>query len=113
LPSYSENGVEVTDIVGSNSPVFLHTKIVYQHLKFERNTEKLINIQKSFNAIIYVVSGEFEIKNQKIVRGESLLISSVEKPSVVSTKSINKGEIIFCSAIPHKEPIYQHGPYVD
>jgi len=112
LPSYSENGVEVTAIVGSNSPVFLNTEITYQHLKFIKNAQKPITIQKDSNAIIYIVSGEFQINNQHTLAGESLLISSQELGQLdIIANSV--GSIVFCSGIPHKEPIYQHGPYVD
>jgi len=112
LPSYSENGIEVTDIVGSNSPVFLNTEITYQHLKFIKNAQKPITIQKDSNAIIYIVSGEFQINNQHTLAGESLLISSQELGQLdIIANSV--GSIVFCSGIPHKEPIYQHGPYVD
>ena len=112
LPSYSENGVEVTDIVGSNSPVFLNTEISYQHLRFSKDAQKPIMIQKDTNAIIYIVSGEFRINNQQTLAGESLLISSQEESQLdITAKSI--GSIVVCSGIPHKEPIYQHGPYVD
>jgi redox-sensitive bicupin YhaK (pirin superfamily) len=112
LPSYSENGVEVTDIVGSNSPVFLNTEITYQHLKFSKDAQKPITIQKDSNAIIYIVSGEFQINKQHTLSGESLLISSEEVGQIdITAKST--GSIIVCSGVPHKEPIYQHGPYVD
>jgi len=112
LPSYSENGIEVTDIVGSNSPVFLNTEITYQHLKFIKNAQKPITIQKDSNAIIYIVSGEFQINNQHTLAGESLLISSQELGQLdIIANSV--GSIVFCSGIPHNEPIYQHGPYVD
>jgi len=112
LPSYSENGVEVTDIVGSNSPVFLNTEITYQHLKFIKDAQKPVTIQKDSNAIIYIVSGEFQINNQHTLAGESLLISSQE-PGQLDITAKSFGSIIVCSGIPHKEPIYQHGPYVD
>jgi len=112
LPSYSENGVEVTDIVGSKSPVFLNTEITYQHLKFSKDSQKPITIQKDSNAIIYIVSGEFQVNNQHVLSGESLLISSQEEGQIdITAKSI--GSVVVCSGVPHKEPIYQHGPYVD
>jgi len=112
LPSYSENGVEVIDIVGSNSPVFLNTEITYQHLKFGKDTQKRFFIQKKSNAIIYIVSGEFEINKQKTLAGESLLISTQEE-SLLNVISYNEGSLVICSGTPHREPIYQHGPYVD
>jgi len=112
LPSYSENSVEVTDIVGSNSPVFLNTEINYQHLKFNKDAQKSIMIQKDSNAIIYIVSGEFQINNQHTLAGESLLISSLEEGQLDITAK-NIGDIVFCSGAPHNEPIHQHGPYVD
>ena len=112
LPSYSENSVEVTDIVGLNSPVFLNTEINYQHLKFNKDAQKSIMIQKDSNAIIYIVSGEFQINNQHTLAGESLLISSLEAGQLDITAK-NIGDIVFCSGAPHNEPIHQHGPYVD
>ena len=112
LPSYSENGVEVIDIVGSNSPVFLNTEITYQHLKFGKDTQKRFFTQRKSNAIIYIVSGEFEINKQKTLAGESLLISTQEE-SLLNVISYNEGSLVICSGTPHREPIYQHGPYVD
>ena len=112
LPSYLENGVEVTDIVGSNSPVFLNTEITYQHLKFSKDAQKPIMIQKDSNSIIYIVSGEFQINGQKTLAGESLLISTKEESSLDVTSQY-EGSIVICSGIPHREPIFQHGPYVD
>ena len=112
LPSYSENGVEVIDIVGSNSPVFLNTQITYQHLKFGKETQKSVMIQNNSNAIIYIVSGEFQINKQNILAGESLLINS-HKSSQLSITTQKNGCVMFCSGTPHKEPIHQHGPYVD
>ena len=112
LPSYSENGIEVTDIVGSNSPVFLNTEITYQHLKFVKAIQKSTMVQKYSNVIIYIVSGEFQINKQHTLSGESLLISSQKVGQIdITAKSI--GSIVVCSAVPHKEPIHQHGPYVD
>jgi len=112
LPSYSENSVKVTDIVGSNSPVFLNTEITYQYLKFGKDTHKTVLIQKDSNAIIYIVSGEFEINKLKVKLGESLLIST-ESADLIKISTENKGSLVFCSGIPHGDPIYQHGPYVD
>ena len=112
LPSCSENGVEVTDIVGSKSPVFLNTEITYQHLKFSKDAQKPIKIQKDLNAIIYIVSGEFQINNQKILAGESLLISTKED-SLLDLTCKYDGNLVICSGAPHRELIFQHGPYVD
>ena len=112
LPTYSENGVEVTEIVGPNSPVFLNTEITYQHLKFEKDSQKQIIIQKKLNAIIYIVSGEFEINNINTRKGESLVISS-DSDKFLLIRNIIKGALTICSALPHNETIYQHGPYVD
>jgi len=112
LPSYSENGVEVVDIVGSNSTVFLNTEITYQHLRFGKETQLLIKVPKDSNAIIYIVSGEFDISNQRITAGESFLISTHEEEQLVIS-AISSGNVVSCIGMPHKEGIYQHGPYVD
>ena len=112
LPSYSENGIEVTEIVGPNSPVFLNTEITYQYVKFEESSNKLMMIQKNSNTIIYIVSGSFEINNQKINSGESLLIST-RSENDLSICSIRAGRLVICSAQAHMEPINQNGPYVD
>ena len=112
LPSYSENGVEVIDIVGSNSPVFLNTEITYQYLKFKKDTQKSIKLSEHSNAIIYIVSGEFQVNSKNIKTGESFLISTKEEDSIsIAGKSL--GIIIICCGRPHREAILQHGPYVD
>ena len=90
----------------------LNTEITYQHLKFFKDAQKPITIQKDPNAIVYIASGEFQINKQHALSEESLLISSQEVGQIdITAKSI--GSIVVCSGVPHKEPIYQHGPYVD
>ena len=112
LPCYSENGVKVVDIVGNNSPIILNTEVKYQHLKFKKNTQMSIKIQKKTNSVIYVVSGCFEISNIEVGQRESLLISSNNFNSM-DILSTGIGELMYLSGLPHHEPIYQHGPYVD
>jgi len=69
-------------------------------------------VQKYSNVIIYIVSGEFQINNLRTLAGESLLISTQDANQLnITSKGV--GSIVICSGVPHNEPIYQHGSYVD
>ena len=111
LPTTYFGDVRVTDIVGGESPVHLNTEITYQFYELKKGTKFSIKVNEDFNVVIYIVSGEFDINQIKYMKGEFSLISAKDI-SFVNTECITTGSFIICSGMPHKEPIYQHGPYV-
>jgi len=59
-----------------------------------------------------VLSGDIVLAGEALSPTESLLIKADEEQNL-SIQAKTGSEFMFCSGLPHKEPIYQHGPYVD
>ena len=60
---------------------------------------------------VYVVSGEIQVSNVKVKPGKAYFFEQ-------GTRGLDlRGEkntlVMTASGIPHRQPIYQHGPYVD
>jgi quercetin 2,3-dioxygenase len=112
LPLTPFEGGHCRTIVGEASPIKLHTNITYQHVTLEQNKHYQIYINHGLNAIIYVLSGDIVLGDETLGTTESLLIKANEAQNL-SIKAKTDSEFMFASGIPHKQPIYQHGPYVD
>ena len=112
LPKYNIGEVEVIDVVGGESPIFLNTRVHYQVLNFEISAKFTWQIRKNFNAVIYIVSGAFNLNKTEVKPGESLLLST-DSDILITIQSKTVGSLVMCSASPHGERIFQNGPYVD
>ncbi len=112
LPLTPFEGGHCRTIVGEASPIKLHTNITYQHVTLEQNKHYQIYINHGLNAIIYVLSGDIVLGDETLGATESLLIKANEAQNL-SIKAKTDSEFMFCCGLPHHEPIYQHGPYVD
>ena len=112
LPTYIKDGIEITEIVGKESPVVISTEVIYRFIKFSKPTSFPIKVDSASNAIIYILSGVLEIENQETCNKEWLLIKA-DEGETIHIRAKTSGQVIFCLGRPHGEPIYQHGPYVD
>jgi len=99
-------------IVGEGSPIKLHTEITYQHVSLNKDKQYQIYINQGLNAILYVLSGNITLDNETLGSAESLLIEADEEQNL-SIQAKTDSEFMFCCGLPHHQPIYQHGPYVD
>ena len=99
-------------IVGEGSPIKLHTDITYQHVSLNKDKQYQIYINQGLNAILYVLSGNITLDNETLGSAESLLIEADEEQNL-SIQAKTDSEFMFCCGLPHHQPIYQHGPYVD
>lgn len=112
LPETTFEGGHFRTIVGEGSPIDLHTNITYQHVTLKENKQYQIYINQGLNAILYVLYGDVVLENETLKANESLLIEAIEEQNL-SIKAKTDSEFMFCCGLPHHEPIYQHGPYVD
>ena len=53
------------------------------------------------------------VPSQHQVDATQALLIDPEKQQDLLIKATTDSEFMFCSGLPHHEPIYQHGPYVD
>ena len=112
LPVTTFEGGYCRTIVGEGSPIELHTDITYQHVKIEQNKQYQIYINQGLNAVIYALSGDIVLAGETLSSTESLLIEADEEQNL-SIQAKTDSEFMFCCGLPHHQPIYQHGPYVD
>ena len=112
LPAnYFEGGYSV-DIVGNNSPIVLHTKIAYQHIYLEENTQYCAPIKFEHNVIVYLLQGAIELEGQTLQAKEAFMIEKF-KAKELNIRAKQTCSFMLCSALAHNEAIYQHGPFVD
>lgn len=112
LPIEGFDGGHCIHIVGDESPIMLHTKIVYQHIKLEKDAQYNANIRKNHQSIIYVLDGSIGVAQESLNARQAWLIEQNQTENF-SINAITDTEFMFCTGIPHKEPIHQHGPFVD
>jgi redox-sensitive bicupin YhaK (pirin superfamily) len=112
LPTVNFKGGYYRTIVGDESPIKLHTVINYRHFNIEKEGEFQLNLGQESHAIIYVISGDLTIDEHEINTAQALFIDSKSGRDLL-IKAKTSSEFMFASGIPHKQPIYQHGPYVD
>ncbi len=112
LPVTTFEGGYCRTIVGEGSPIELHTDITYQHVHLKQDHFYQIYINQGLNAIIYVLSGELILGNETVSVTKALLLECNEEQNL-SIKADKDSEFMFCCGMPHHQPIYQHGSYVD
>jgi redox-sensitive bicupin YhaK (pirin superfamily) len=122
-PSYQEvlaedfvtvsfQGGDYRTIVGAGSVVKLHTDITYQHFNLNKDRHYQLPIDHGLQVIVYVLLGSVMIDGHQASSTQALLIDSQKRQNLL-IKAKSDSAFMVCSGTPHKEPIYQHGPYVD
>jgi len=122
-PSYQEalekdlavvtfQGGNYRTIVGAGSIIKLQTDITYHHFHLAKNGHYQLSFDQGSHAIVYVLLGSLAIGKHQVDATQALLIDP-EKQQDLLIKATTDSEFMFCSGLPHHEPIYQHGPYVD
>ena len=105
------NSVRVKTIVDAEEGIQLNSKVSYHERRFEQDSLHHIDIPFAHRGFIYVVSGEIQVSNVKVKPGKAYFFEQ-------GTRGLDlRGEkntlVMTASGIPHRQPIYQHGPYVD
>lgn len=97
-------------IVGENSPIQLQTPVAYFELGLEANSQYQWSPAIGHCGLVYVAEGEISVNNDKLSAGNALQMKSTES---LNLSSETGARMMVCFGPPHKEPINQHGPYVD
>lgn len=110
IPAVTFEGGLRRVIVGGGSPMMLQTAIRYEEIKLEEGSEYVINTVADNQGFIYLVEGELIVQDN-VVKQHQVVYFNTNKDFAVK---VNKdSRFMLCIGIPHNEPIYQHGPYVD
>lgn len=112
LPVRYFEGGRCVDIVGHNSPIVLHTEIIYQHVSMNEKAQYSNTIKPMHNVIVYLLQGVIELNGQTLQAKEALLIKQFKaKDLVVHAKQACS--FMICAGLAHNQIIRQHGPFVD
>lgn len=101
--------VQERTIVGPGSPLRLNTNILYRDLVLLPGAAYMADVPSGMRGLVYVISGSIEIGGDHISPGEAYLIGN---PRVQVSAALNT-RCLFLAGEPHREPIHQHGSFVD
>ncbi|ATX82611.1 hypothetical protein Ga0123462_1764 [Mariprofundus ferrinatatus] len=110
IPENCSDGVTVRTIVGTGSPLELHTEVEYLDIQLQPGSTYRHNIASAFRGFVYAVAGKFTANGVMSENGQALFIESEQ---LIELKSEQGARLMWCFGNPHHEPINQHGPFVD
>jgi len=110
IPQSSNDGVHIHTIVDQAKAITLHTQVEYLEIRLDTGSRLQRNIAAQSRGLIYAVQGEASINGLPMSHGQAAYI---EDETSVQIESAKDAQLMWCFGLPHHEPIYQHGPYVD
>lgn len=112
LPLQSFTGGQIRILAGPDSPLRLHTPIRYVHLELAADVSHTLDWADGERVILYLISGQLRLSAAELQAGMAWFGSdATEGP--LRLHALQACQIICVLGVPHGEPIYQHGPYVD
>jgi quercetin 2,3-dioxygenase len=109
MPIERTNDLEIRTVVGTGSPVALHTEVDYLDVTLVADGGFLRTIPGERNTLVYVIAGSVDVAGQDVGRGQGVLLS----PGELEIRGRSGARFAFLSGRPHGEPIRQRGPFVD
>ena len=101
---------EVKVLVGKDSPLELHTHILYQHVTLNSEGHYSLELETGMRGLVYVIQGEIKLNNNKIQADQALFI---EDTHALEFAAVLDSQFMICMGMPHGEAIRQYGPFVD
>lgn len=98
-------------IVESEQAIHLHTEVIYRALQLFPAGHYTMTPPQTMRGILYLVSGQARVDGADLYKGEALLYEEGER--TLRIDSDDGCRIMLCFGRPHREPIHQHGPFVD
>lgn len=103
-------GGRVRLLAGGEAALKLHTKVVYQDVFLQGNHRYTLDIDAGMRGFIYVLSGEVSVQGETVKQAESCFVENRKKLEI---KAMSDARFMLCFGVPHNQPIYQHGSFVD
>ena len=110
IPESNSDGVQIRTIVDQAEAITLHTQVEYLDIRLDAGSRLKRNIAANNRGFIYAVQGEASINNLPVNDGQA---ACIENEASIQIYSHDGARLMWCFGLPHDEPIYQHGPYVD
>ena len=101
--------VQIKEILGENSPVNLNNKLKYLDIRINTNQEFSYSLDQDKTGILYLITGELEMKDN-IKSGEGLLLTGGVNFQI---KIVEEAHFIIVSGKPHRQPIKIRGSFVE
>ncbi|MEM2911758.1 MAG: pirin family protein [Candidatus Bathyarchaeia archaeon] len=109
IPERDLDGVHIRVIAGEDSPVKLHTKIVYLDVISSRRAEFAYEVDPENNVFLYVLKGKLNISGLTAKKNEATLLTMGRKVEITMERD---SQLVLLSGKPHKEPIILRGSFV-
>lgn len=110
FPVHKITGGKIKTIVGEGSPLKLKTDVVYQHVTLDKQASYDLAIASKMRGIVYVIEGAINLNQQTVTADQAAFIEDINKLEFIAEEN---SQFMISLGMPHGEPIYQHGPYVD
>jgi len=110
IPESKAGDTFIRTIVGDKSPVKLKTAVQYLDITLKQNKNYLIEMDKGFNGLVYLIEGVLKQNEILIHPGEALLLNQNDNLIVTGVET---SHFIVLTGKPHGEPIRQRGAFVD
>ena len=111
LPSEIVDGVQIRIIVGAEDSIQLMTSVQYLELTFLKETQHTLSIPPAHRGFVYAVDGDAKVDGQSLEKSQAYFFEQLTTELIIEGKQ--KSQVMVISGVPHKQPIFQHGPYVD
>ena len=110
IPLKKIKGGKIRVIVGDDSPVELKTVVRYLDVALDSNATLIERVDENFRGFIYLLSGQLSVNTQSVGQQQAYFFENIEELEI---KAALESHFMLCMGKPHKEPIRQHGPFVD
>ena len=110
IPEEPVPGGRVRIIVGDASPLRLRTAVDYREVNLDKGAHYGGAMPASHQGFIYVVDGELSLDSSTITAGRACFL---EPGRPWELRVVEPAHFMVCSGSPHREPIRQHGSFVD
>lgn len=110
IPQHDIDGGYIRTIVGNQSPLHLHTDVNYFEVVLGENTDYGNTVVDAHQGFIYLVSGDARLGETQLTAGDACFL---ETGNVWQIHSQSGCRLMVCTGTPHREPIKQHGTFVD
>jgi hypothetical protein len=110
IPETREEGVRMRTVVGTGSPVKLHTEVRYIDVTMRARESFVHPIPGGWNGLVYVLEGEVSVIGATLAAGEAVAFESGGEVEVLARE---EARFVLIAGQPHGEPIRQRGSFVE
>lgn len=103
-------GGHVRLLSAEQGQLLLHTKVIYLDVKLLKNHQYSVHVDKGMRGFVYLLEGEVDVLGESVKKAECCFI---EKHLSVDISARKDARFMICFGLPHKQPIFQHGSFVD